>query len=344
MLQTAKRAADSASLKAVPHARYLEAFRWMLQTRIFEDKLASLYRGGLITGGVYIGRGQEAVSTACGLFLQKGDVLAPLIRDQAARATFGEPLLNVTRTYLGSRQGSMRGRDGNIHRGYPETGQLAMISHLGAMIPVVVGKLLAKRMKGEKGFVGLTMIGEGGMQTGATHEGMNIAAVEKVPFVLVASNNHFAYSTPNDREFACAHLVDRARGYGYEGQTVEGTDLAACLEVIGGAVERARAGGPPQLVVAQLLRLAGHGEHDDASYVPPEMKKERWALDCVALTEQLILKNNWLDAKMLKQWRAEISAEVEKAVEIAQREAAPVGSEEDWCALSTRELLDVAGE
>ena len=344
MLQTAKRAADSASQKAVPHERYLEAFRWMLQTRIFEDKLASLYRGGLITGGVYIGRGQEAVSTACGLFLQKGDVLAPLIRDQAARATFGEPLLNVTRTYLGSRQGSMRGRDGNIHRGYPAAGQLAMISHLGAMIPVVVGKLLAKRMKGEKGFVGLTMIGEGGMQTGATHEGMNIAAVEKVPFVLVASNNHFAYSTPNDREFACAHLVDRARGYGYEGQTVEGTDLAACLEVIGGAVERARAGGPPQLVVAQLLRLAGHGEHDDASYVPPEMKKERWALDCIALTEQLTLKNNWLDAKMLKQWRAEISAEVEKAIEIAQREAAPVGSEEDWCALSTRELVDVVGE
>src|SRR5437762_13267240 len=106
MLQTAERGASKS--KKAPHEKYLEAFRWMLQTRIFEDKLASLYRGGLITGGVYIGRGQEAVSTACGLFLQKGDVLAPLIRDQAARATFGEPLLNVARTYLGSRQGSMR--------------------------------------------------------------------------------------------------------------------------------------------------------------------------------------------------------------------------------------------
>ena len=144
----------------------------------------------------------------------------------------------------------MRGRDGNIHRGCPKTGQLAMISHLGAMIPVVVGKLLAKRMKGEKGFVGLTTIGEGGMQTGATHEGMNIAAVEKVPLVIVATNNHYAYSTPNDRQFACADLVDRAKGYGYEGSSVDGTDLAACLEVIGGAVQRARAGGPPQLVVA----------------------------------------------------------------------------------------------
>ena len=160
----------------------------------------------------------------------------------------------------------------------------------------------------------------------------------------MASNNHFAYSTPNDREFACANLVDRAPGYGYEGHTVDGTDLAACLDVIGGAVERARAGGPPQLVVASLLRLAGHGEHDDASYVPSEMKKEHWAQDCIALTEQLILKQHWLDPEMVKQWRAEISAEVEKAVETAQREAAPVGIEEDWCAISDRRLVDEPGE
>src|SRR5262249_40140214 len=152
-----------------------------------------LYRGGLITGGVYVGRGQEAVSVACGLFLQKGDVFAPLIRDQGGRFASGETLLNVARTYLGSRLGTMRGRDGNIHSADREAGQLAMISHLGAMVSVVVGKLFAKRMNGEKGFVGLTTIGEGGMQTGATHEGLNIAAVEKVPFVLVVTNNHFAY-------------------------------------------------------------------------------------------------------------------------------------------------------
>src|SRR6266446_8870580 len=217
MLQTAPRRKKSTASKPAPHERFLEAFRWMLLARTLEEKLVSLYRGGLITGGVYVGRGQEAVSVACGLFLQKGDIFAPLIRDQAGRSAFGEPLIDVTRTYLGSRQGPMRGRDGNIHRGSPKAGQLAMISHLGAMIPVVVGKLMAKRMKGEKGFIGLTTIGEGGMQTGATHEGMNIAAVERVPLVLVATNNHYAYSTPNDREFACANLVDRAKGYGYEG-------------------------------------------------------------------------------------------------------------------------------
>lgn len=340
MLQTAERAATTGSDKTAPHERYLEAFRWMLLARVLEEKLASLYRGGMITGGVYLGRGQEAVSAACGMFLQKGDVFAPLIRDQAGRSAFGEPLLDVVRTYLGSRQGPMRGRDGNIHRGRPRDNQLAMISHLGAMIPVVVGKLLAKRMKGEKGFVGLTTIGEGGMQTGATHEGMNIAAVEQVPLVIVATNNRFAYSTPNEREFTCADLVDRAKGYGYEGASLDGTDLTACLEVIGAAVKRARAGRPPQLVVASTLRLAGHGEHDDASYVAPEMRNEPYAQDSLQRAEQLIVAQEMANLEMLQQWRAETAAKVDEAIATAQQEAAPVASEEDWCAISTRDLVD----
>src|SRR4029079_3944504 len=184
-------------------------------------------------------------------------------------------------------------------------------SHLGAMISVLAGRLLAKRMKGEKGFVGLTTIGEGGMQTGASHEGLNIAAVEHVPLVVVATNNHYAYSTPNDRQFACADLVDRAAGYGYEGSSVDGTDLTQCLDVIGGAVKRARAGRPPQLVVASTLRLAGHGEHDDASYVAEEIKREPFARDALQRAEKLIIDRELLDREGLQQMRAEIATEVD---------------------------------
>lgn len=339
MLQTAARGAKKAKEAPAPE-RFLEAFRWMLLARIVEEKLASMYRGGMITGGVYLGRGQEAVSAAGGIFLQKGDIFAPLIRDQAGRFACGEPLLDVVRTYLGSRQGPMRGRDGNIHRGRPREGTLAMISHLGAMIPVVVGRLLAKRMKGEKGFVGLTTIGEGGMQTGASHEGMNIAAVEQVPFVLVATNNHYAYSTSNEREFACADLVDRAKGYGYEGSSVDGTDLAACLEVIGAAVKRARAGRPPQLVVATILRLAGHGEHDDASYVTDDIRRQPFAQDALQCAERLIIEEGFAEPETLEQWRAEAAGKVDEAIATAQQEAAPVASEEDWCAYSMREMVD----
>src|SRR5213596_1589626 len=341
MLQTAQRSAKSKTKKAAPpHERFLEAFRWMLLARTLEEKLVSLNRGGLITGGVYIGKGQEAVSVACGLFLKKGDIFAPLIRDQAGRSAFGEPLLDVTRTYLGSRLGPMRGRDGNIHRGRPQENQLAMVSHLGAMISVTVGALMAKRFKGEKGFIGLACIGEGGMQTGAFHEGMNIAAVEQVPLVIVATNNHYAYSTPNDREFACHDLVDRAIGYGCEGYSVDGTDLTNCLDVIGGAVKRARAGRPPQLVVASILRLSGHGEHDDASYVTDEMKRQPFAQDCLKLAEKKIVDLEMADAATLQSWREDAAKQVDEAIATAQKEAVPDAEKEDWCAISTRELVD----
>jgi pyruvate dehydrogenase E1 component alpha subunit/2-oxoisovalerate dehydrogenase E1 component alpha subunit len=358
MLQTAQRTAKLKGKKTTsappgeagagktmpPHGRFLEAFRWMLLTRTLEEKLVSLYRGGQITGGVYIGKGQEAVSVACGLFLEKGDIFAPLIRDQAGRSAFGEPLIDVTRTYLGSRLGPMRGRDGNIHRGHPRNNELAMISHLGAMVSVTVGTLLAKRFKGEKNFVGLTCIGEGGMQAGAFHEGMNIAAVEQVPLVVVATNNHYAYSTPNDREFACDDLVERAIGYGFEGYSVDGTDLGACLDVIGGAVKRVRAGRPPQLVVASVLRLSGHGEHDDASYVSEEMKRQPFARDCLKVAEQTITDRNLVDPETLVEWRKAAAAQVDEAIAAAQKEPVPESEKEDWCALSTRDLVDHVSE
>jgi TPP-dependent pyruvate/acetoin dehydrogenase alpha subunit len=348
MLQTAQRGKKSkksapeksAAKKPAVHDRFLEAFRWMLLSRTLEEKLVSLYRGGQIVGGVYIGKGQEAISVACGMFLQKGDIFAPLIRDQAGRSAFGEPLVDVARTYLGSRLGPMRGRDGNIHRGKPGEGQLAMISHLGAMVSVTVGALLAKRYRGEKNFVGLSCIGEGGMQTGAFHEGMNIAAVEQVPIVIVATNNHYAYSTPNDREFACADLVERAIGYGFEGYSIDGTDLSTCLDVIGSAVQRARAGRPPQLVVASVLRLSGHGEHDDASYVTDEIKRQPFAQDCVKLTEKKIVDLALVDAATLQSWKDDAKKQVDEAIATAQQEAAPEGDKEEWRAISTRELVD----
>jgi len=215
-----------------------------------------------------------------------------------------------------------------------------MISHLGAMVSVVVGSLMAKRGRGEKNFIGLTTIGEGGMQTGATHEGMNIAAVEHVPLVVVATNNHYAYSTPNDREFACANLVDRAGGYGFEGYELDGTDLAQCLDVIGTAVKRVRAGRPPQLVVASILRLAGHGEHDDFSYVTDDIRKEPFAIDCLQRTKTFIKERELADAATLQRWDEEAAEEVENAFSAAQKEPVPNGEEEDWCAISTRDLVD----
>lgn len=318
----------------------------MLLSRTLEEKLASLYRGGKITGGVFLGRGQEALSAAIGMHLirrteeNKGDYFAPLIRDQAGRLAFGEPILDAVRTYLGSRLGPMRGRDGNVHRGRPSEGYFAMISHLGAMISVVCGALMARRFQGDTGMVGATCLGEGGTSTGAFHEAMNLAAVEKLPLVMVVANNQYAYSTPTSRQFACQDLVDRAQGYGIAGHSLDATNLDDCLNVVSEAIRRAREGGGPQFVVAHLLRLAGHGEHDDGNYITDEHKASPLGVDCLKAAQETLLAREWATEKELECWRNDAQQQVEEAIAIAQREAAPDPNTETWCALSTTRLAD----
>jgi pyruvate dehydrogenase E1 component alpha subunit/2-oxoisovalerate dehydrogenase E1 component alpha subunit len=319
---------------------YTKAFRWMLLARVLDDKFASLYRGGKIHGGVFLGRGQEALSVSIGLALRKGDVFAPLIRDQAGRLAFGEPLLDAVRTYLGSPLGPMRARDGNVHRGRPKEGLLAMISHLGAMISVVNGALIARRFNGIQGIVGAACIGDGATSTGAFHEGLNQAAVEKLPLVLIVANNQYAYSTPTSRQFACRSLVDKAVGYGVRGHTVEGTDLAACLATVGEAVNLARDGRGPQMVVAPLLRLCGHGEHDDANYVDPKLKQSSLGRDCLKAAEESLLQKAWADHDTLEAWRNEAMHKVEEALAKVQREPGPDPYQENWCALASKHLSE----
>ncbi len=340
MLQTADAPRPHAAVSDSHRDHFLAAYRWMLLARITEEKIASLYRGGKITGGVFLSKGQEALSVAVGMALRAGDIFAPLIRDQAGRFAFGESLLDCTRTYMGSRLGPMRGRDGNVHRGRPREGLLAMISHLGAMIPVVNGMLLARRFRGITGTVGATCIGDGGTSTGAWHEGLNQAAVERLPLVLVVANNQYAYSTPTSRQFACGDLVDRAAGYGVEGRSFDGTDLSTCLREVGAAVERARAGGGPQLLVASLLRLVGHGEHDPGQYVDPALRASPLGRDCMKVAEEQIAEHGWGGPELLELWRSEAAEQVDAAVATTLREPAPDPAEEDWCALASRRLCE----
>jgi pyruvate dehydrogenase E1 component alpha subunit/2-oxoisovalerate dehydrogenase E1 component alpha subunit len=312
----------------------------MLLSRMLDEKFASLYRAGKIHGGVFMGRGQEALSVSIGLALRRGDTFAPLIRDLAGRLAFGEPILDAVRTYLGSPLGPMRARDGNVHRGRPLEGLLPMVSHLGAMIAVVNGTLMARRLKGIAGTVGATCIGDGGTSTGAFHEALNQAAVEQLPLVVIIANNQYAYSTPNSRQFACRSLLDRADGYGIRGHAVDGTDLEACLQVVGLSVDNARAGHGPQLVVATLLRLCGHGEHDDASYIDPRLKNSPLGRDCLKVAEEYLLHHNWANAETRAAWRSEAALKIEQAVACVQREPGPDPFRENWCALSSRHLSE----
>ena len=321
-------------------ALLVRAYRVMLLARATEDKLASLYRAGMIKGGVFLGKGQEALSTASSIFLQKGDIFGPLIRDQAGRLAFGDTVLDTLRTYLGSAKGPMRGRDGNIHRGRPREGYYAMISHLGALVPVVAGGLYARRLRGETGVVGVTSIGDGGTSTGAFHEGINLAAVEHLPLVVVIANNQYAYSTPNSRQFACADLLDKAAGYGIAGFKCDGTDPVASLETLRFAVQAAREGNGPQMVVATLLRLVGHGEHDDAGYVDAALRQANVGRDCLEVGATQLIGADLATREEIAAWTKEAQAEVEAALNIAQREKGPDPADEDWRAISTERLVD----
>lgn len=322
---------------------FLKAFRWMLLARLLDDKFASLYRGAKIHGGVFLGRGQEALSVSVGQTLKKGDVFAPLIRDAAGRLAFGETVLDAVRTYLGSPLGPMRGREGNVHRGKPREGYLPMISHLGAMIAVVNGVLMARRFKGIRGAVGATCIGDGATSTGAFHEALNQASIEKLPLVLVVADNQYAYSTPTSRQFACHNLADRADAYGIQSHSVDGTDLAECLRVLARAIDHARAGQGPQMVVARLLRLCGHGEHDVADYVDPKLKASPLGRDCLKVAEEHLRLQSWAKDHEIELWRKKALLEVEEAVAIVQQEAPPDPFKENWCALASKHLSEGYG-
>ena len=322
----------------VSQEQYVDAFNWMLLARTVEEKLASLWRAGKISGGVYLGKGQEAISAALGIMLKPGDIFGPLIRDQAGRLAFGESLIDVFRVHLGSGTGLSRGRDGNVHRGNPRAGCHAMISHLGSLISVVAGALVARRFQGDTTAIGATTIGDGGTSTGAFHEAINMAAVEKLPLVVVVVNNQYAYSTPNSRQFACSDLVERAIGYGVEGHSLDGTDLRECLEVLGQATERARSGHGPQMVVGNCLRLTGHAEHDDAFYMDKRLFHTRLGRDCLRVAENYLQERRWADEALLQNWRKNAKEQVEDAVANAQHEPLADPNSETWCPYATQRI------
>jgi TPP-dependent pyruvate/acetoin dehydrogenase alpha subunit len=268
----------------------LELFRYLRQTRMTEERLATLYRQGKIPGNVHRSLGQEACSVGAAYALEPGDLFAPLIRDLGAVFVRGGTTREVLAQYMARGVSPTRGRDINIHYGWLEAegSMIGVVSMLGPMIAVLVGAALAERMQGRRS-VALTWIGDGGASTGAFHEGLNFACVQKAPFVLVVENNKYAYSTPTAKQTANTRFVDRARAYGCRGESVDGNDVLAVYEATRRAVERARGGEGPTLIEADTMRMRGHGEHDDMRYVPASLVEEWSGKDPLDRYERFLL-------------------------------------------------------
>jgi pyruvate dehydrogenase E1 component alpha subunit/2-oxoisovalerate dehydrogenase E1 component alpha subunit len=253
----------------------LALHRHLVLNRLVEDRLAALYRQGKIVGGLYRSRGQEAISVGTAAALRPTDLLAPMIRNIGALLVRGVAPLDLFLQFLARRAAPTRGRDGTLHFGNVE--RLALIgpiSHLGTLIPVMAGAALAARQRGEDR-VALTYIGDGGTSTGDCHEGLNLAAVLRLPLILVVENNGYAYSTPVSRQFAVDSLAERGPAYGVASESIDGTDVLAVFEATRRAAERARRGAGPTLLECRAFRMTGHAEHDDMRYVPPVLL-EAW--------------------------------------------------------------------
>jgi TPP-dependent pyruvate/acetoin dehydrogenase alpha subunit len=260
-------AEPAADAPEVPRELRLALFRLVLLQRLIEERIIVLYRQGRIPGSVYTGRGQEAVAAAAGLALGPDDVVAPINRELSAHLARGTEIAQVFGNYLGRATGPTRGRDGNMHFAEPERGIFPLVSMLGLLIPVTVGAALAFKRRGEPR-VAMTFFGDGAMSTGPVHEGLNLAAVLKVPAVFVMQNNGYAYSTPTSRQMLNTNMAERVRGgWGIPAERVDGTDALAVYATVLGAIERARGGEGPQAIEALTLRMEGHAAHDDGRYM-----------------------------------------------------------------------------
>jgi TPP-dependent pyruvate/acetoin dehydrogenase alpha subunit len=270
----------------------VELYHFLKLNRMVEERLANLYRQGKVVGGLYRSLGQEACSVGAAYALEAGDIFTPLIRNLGAIFVRGGQPRDVFCQYMARAGGPTRGRDLNIHFGWlsEEHGSMpSVIATLGEMVAILAGAAIAERMKG-KTTVALNWIGDGGASTGSFHEGFNFACVQKAPLVLIVENNKYAYSTPTTWQTANTRFVDRAKAYGCFGEQVDGNDVLAVYEATRRAVERARSGDGPTLIEADTMRMRGHAEHDDMSYVPRGLL-EAWARrDPIALYEKRLLE------------------------------------------------------
>jgi TPP-dependent pyruvate/acetoin dehydrogenase alpha subunit len=324
MAVTSALATDPAARAGLSRDQLLELYYWMRLTRSLEERLVNLYRQTKVVGGLFRSLGQEACAVGSAYALRREDVLSPLIRNLGSMLVKGATPLEVLRQYMAKGDSPTRGRELNIHFGDVEDRHfIGQISHLGDMVPVMAGVTLTFKMRKEPR-VGLVYVGDGATSTGAFHEGINFAAVQRCPLVVVVENNRYAYSTPTSRQCAAERLADKAAGYGIPGVRADGNDVIAAYQVTRDAVARARRGEGVTLVELMTYRRKGHAEHDNQSYVPAG-ELERWARENDPLDRyvQRLTGSEGVAPSELEALDARVQAEIDDATDVAEQSPPP---------------------
>jgi TPP-dependent pyruvate/acetoin dehydrogenase alpha subunit len=312
-----------AAKKDLTRQQYLDLYYYMRLNRAVEDTMVKLFRQNKIVGGLYSSLGQEAISVGTACALEKKDWLAPMIRNIGALLVKGVPPRDIFTQHMAKYTSPTLGKDGTSHFGdLDKLHIVSPISMLGDLIPVMAGVAIGGRYLGQK-IVTMTWIGDGGSSTGVFHEGLNFAATQRAPFVLILENNGWAYSTPVRRQVPLENLADRARAYGIHSYIVDGNDVVSVYAAAKEAVDRARAGEGPILIEAKTFRRLGHAQHDPAEYVPEEMRAYWEARDPIALYEKFLAGEKLLDAKSKKEIEDKIDTLLAREREFAVNSPMP---------------------
>jgi TPP-dependent pyruvate/acetoin dehydrogenase alpha subunit len=296
---------------------------YMALMREVEDRIErKLYRQGKVLGGVYVGRGQEAIPVGTALLSGPEDIMLPSHRDMAVMFIRGMPLNRLFAQYMGRVDGYTRGRDGNMHMGDLKLGIVSIISALAATVPVSAGVALALRYLGKDG-VAFSYFGDGATSRGDWHEGVNFASVQKLPVIYICNNNQYAYSTPLSAQMACQNVADKAPAYGMPAEIVDGNDVLAVHAATQRALAHVRAGKGPYLLECKTFRMTGHSAHDAAHYVPKELFEAWEKQDPIERLEAKMLARKWSDRDAIDAVHAAIRKEVDEAVEWAEKSPYP---------------------
>jgi TPP-dependent pyruvate/acetoin dehydrogenase alpha subunit len=307
---------------SLTRAQRLELYYWMRLTRSLEERLVNLYRQTKVVGGLFRSLGQEADAVGSAYALRPGDILSPLIRNLGSMLVKGATPLEILKQYMARGDSPTRGRELNIHFGDTERGFIGQISPLGDMVPVMAGVTLSFRLRGEDR-VGLVYVGDGATSTGAFHEGINFAAVQRCPLVVIIENNGYAYSTPTVKQSLVKQFADKGLGYGIPGETADGNDVIATYEATKRAVDRARRGEGTSIVELMTFRRKGHAEHDNQSYVPAG-QIERWAAENDPLDRYVArLADEGVESGELAAIDARIQSEIDQATDRAEQSGVP---------------------
>jgi TPP-dependent pyruvate/acetoin dehydrogenase alpha subunit len=306
-----------------PEKTLLDMYYYMQMVRELEFRIErKLYRQGKIVGGVYVGRGQEAIAVGSCIDLRQSDVVCPSHRDMGAFLIRGMPLRTILAQYMARKTGATRGRDGNMHMGDMKYNLVAFVSMLGDNVPVAAGIGMSFKMRNEDR-VAVCFFGDGATSRGDWHEGINLAAVMKVPVVYVCNNNQYAYSTPLERQMAVENVADRAEAYGLPGIIVDGNDVVEVWTAVAGAISRARSGQGPTLVECKTFRMTGHSAHDDAGYVPPELFQYWEERDPIRRHERLLIERGIITDADIKETKTRVNREIDEAIQIAEKDPFP---------------------